>query len=89
MTFLVFRALKRPKLIFWELSKTVFGFFVAQIGPELAGGALSAPLRQEVLENFRVKNRVKDIGVNLKSYSTYLVQMKKIFYNLFFYWNQI
>ena len=47
MTFLVFRALKRLKLNFWELSKTVFGFFVAQIGRELVGGALS------------VKNRVK------------------------------
>ena len=38
MTFLVFQALRRPKLIFRELSKTVFGFFVAQIGPQLAEG---------------------------------------------------
>ena len=71
MTFLVFRALKRLELIFWELSKTVFGFFVAQIGPGLAGGGAErpppAPPRQEVLENFRVKNRVKNFSL-LESY---------------------
>ena len=49
MTFLVFQALKGPKLIFLELSKTVFGFFVAQLATKL-----------EVLKNFRVKNRVKE-----------------------------
>ena len=37
----------RPKLIFGELSKTVLGFFVAQLGTKLAWGA-----RQELLENF-------------------------------------
>ena len=65
MSFLALRAFERPKLIFWELSKTVFGFFVAQIEPELAGGALSAPPRQEVLENFRVKNRVNKIELDI------------------------
>ena len=28
-------------IMFFEVSKTVFGIFVAQIGPELAWGALS------------------------------------------------
>ena len=45
--------------MFFEVSKTVFGIFVAQIGPELAGRERPPPLRQEVLEKFRVKNRVK------------------------------
>ena len=63
MTFLVFQALKRPKLNFLELSKAVFGVFVAQLATKLAGGegALSTPpLPQEELENFRVI-----IGLNM------------------------
>ena len=57
--------------IFWELSKTAFGFFVAQIGPELVGGALSAPPPyQEVLENFHMKNRVNiNTKINTISWS--------------------
>ena len=67
MTFLFFWALKRPKLIFLELSKTVFGFFVAQIGPELAGGGRRAPL--PLPKNLRVKNRVKKIDVTHNIYT--------------------
>ena len=43
MTFFVFWALKGPNLIFSELSKTLFGFFGAQIGPEFAGGGAERP----------------------------------------------
>ena len=58
VTFLVFRVLE---LISSELSKTVLGyFFVAQLGRKIA------PC-QEVIENFRVKNRVK-VKVNIPSY---------------------
>ena len=34
---------KTPPLIFYELSKTVFKFFLAQLGPKLDGGANFAP----------------------------------------------
>ena len=44
MKFLVLWALKRPKLFFWELSKTVIGFFVAQLETKLSGGgSMSTP----------------------------------------------
>ena len=53
-----------PSLIFQELSKTVYIIFLAQLGPELECGGLSNPTppRQEVLENFRIKNRVMIYG---------------------------
>ena len=42
---------KTPPLIFYELSKTVFKFFLAQLGPILEGGAKKAPPPQKVVEN--------------------------------------
>ena len=37
---------------FWEISKTVFKTFLAQLGPILEGGGASdAPLPQKVVEN--------------------------------------
>ena len=42
---------KTPPLIFYELSKTVFKFFLAQLGPKLDGGANFAPPPQKVVEN--------------------------------------
>ena len=56
-------------MIFLELSKTVFGFFVARLAKKLAGGgAERLPLRQEVPENVRVKNRVKVMDNQLPSH---------------------
>ena len=51
---------------FLELSKYVFGFFVAQLGKKLAGGRCTPPPRQKVVKNFRVKNRVNQITVILE-----------------------
>ena len=38
-------------MIFWELSKYVFKFFLAQLEPILGGGGIQCPPPQKVVEN--------------------------------------